>query len=161
MNKIASFTVNHLDLLTGVYVSRKDYIGDVCLTTFDLRFTRLMKSHLWILRGFIQLNILLLHFLRNHAEWAEKTIYFGPMGCRTGFYVIFAGDLKSEDIIGVLREAADYVLNYDDNTPIPGYSPRDCGNYLDNNLKLAKIYMKKFKEEVLDNPVEERLSYPQ
>ena len=141
MNKIASFTVNHLDLLTGVYVSRKDYIGDVCLTTFDLRFTRPNEEP-------------------PHAEWAEKTIYFGPMGCRTGFYVIFAGDLKSEDIIGVLREAADYVLNYDDNTPIPGYSPRDCGNSLDNNLKLAKIYMKKFKEEVLDNPVEERLSYP-
>ena len=74
-------------------------------------------------------------FLRHHEAWEE-------------------------DIIGVLREAADYVLNYDDNTPIPGYSPRDCGNYLDNNLKLAKIYMKKFKEEVLDNPVEERLSYP-
>ena len=115
-----------------------------------------MKSHLWI----HSIEHLVATFLRNHAEWAEKTIYFGPMGCRTGFYVIFAGDLKSEDIIGVLREAADYVLNYDDNTPIPGYSPRDCGNYLDNNLKLAKIYMKKFKEEVLDNPVEERLSYP-
>ena len=161
MNKIASFTVNHLDLLTGVYVSRKDYIGDVCLTTFDLRFTRPNEEPPMDTPGIHSIEHLVATFLRNHAEWAEKTIYFGPMGCRTGFYVIFAGDLKSEDIIGILREAADYVLNYDDNTPIPGYSPRDCGNYLDNNLKLAKIYMKKFKEEVLDNPVEERLSVPQ
>ena len=144
MNKIASFTVNHLDLLTGVYVSRKDYIGDVCLTTFDLRFTRPNEEPPMDTPGIHSIEHLVATFLRNHAEWAEKTIYFGPMGCRTGFYVIFAGDLKSED-----------------NTPIPGYSPRDCGNYLDNNLKLAKIYMKKFKEEVLDNPVEERLSYPQ
>ena len=140
MNKIASFTVNHLDLLTGVYVSRKDYIGDVCLTTFDLRFTRPNEEPPMDTPGIHSIEHLVATFLRNHAEWAEKTIYFGPMGCRTGFYVIF--------------------LNYDDNTPIPGYSPRDCGNYLDNNLKLAKIYMKKFKEEVLDNPVEERLSYP-
>jgi S-ribosylhomocysteine lyase len=81
------------------------------------------------------------------------------MGCRTGFYVIFAGDLKSEDILDVLREGAEYVLSYEGE--IPGYSPRDCGNYLDNNLTLAKIYMKKFKEEVLDNPVPERLNYPQ
>ena len=139
MNKIASFTVNHLDLLTGVYVSRKDYIGDVCLTTFDLRFTRPNEEPPMDTPGIHSIEHLVATFLRNHAEWAEKTIYFGPMGCRTGFYVIFAGDLKSEDIIGVLREAADYVLNYDDNTPIPGYSPRDCGNYLDNNLKLAKI----------------------
>ena len=81
------------------------------------------------------------------------------MGCRTGFYVIFAGDLKSEDILPVLREAADFVLSYEDE--IPGYSPRDCGNYLDNNLNLAKIYMRKFKQEVLDNPAPERLVYPQ
>ena len=127
MNKIASFTVNHLDLLTGVYVSRKDYLGDQVLTTFDLRFTRPNEEP--------------------------------PMGCRTWIYVIFAGDLKSEDILPVLREAADFVLSYEGE--IPGYSPRDCGNYLDNNLNLAKIYMRKFKQEVLDNPAPERLVYPQ
>ena len=98
-------------------------------------------------------------FLRNHPTWSDKTIYFGPMGCRTGFYVIFAGDLKSEDILPVLNEAAKFVLDYEGE--IPGYSPRDCGNYLDNNLALAKIYMKKFKEEVLDNPTAERLNYPE
>lgn len=97
-------------------------------------------------------------FLRNHKVWADKTIYFGPMGCRTGFYVIFAGDLESEDIIDVLRKL---LISYWIMREIPGYSPRDCGNYLDNNLTLAKIYMKKYKEEVLDNPVPERLHYPQ
>ena len=132
MNKIASFTVNHLDLLTGAYVSRKDYQGDVVLTTFDLRFTR------------------------PNVEAPMDTA-----GIHTIEHLVatFAGDLESEDIIDVLREAADFVLDYEGE--IPGYSPRDCGNYLDNNLTLAKIYMKKYKEEVLDNPVPERLHYPQ
>jgi S-ribosylhomocysteine lyase len=98
-------------------------------------------------------------FLRNHPEWASRTIYFGPMGCRTGFYVIFAGDLQPEDILPVLKEMAEYVLNYEGE--IPGYSPRDCGNYLDNNLTLAKFYMKKYKDEVLSDPTKERLVYPQ
>ena len=159
MNKIASFTVNHLDLLTGAYVSRKDYQGDVVLTTFDLRFTRPNVEAPMDTAGIHTIEHLVATFLRNHKVWADKTIYFGPMGCRTGFYVIFAGDLESEAIIDVLREAADFVLDYEGE--IPGYSPRDCGNYLDNNLTLAKIYMKKYKEEVLDNPVPERLHYPQ
>ncbi len=159
MNKIASFTVNHLDLLAGVYVSRKDYQGDVVLTTFDLRFTRPNVEAPMDTAGIHSIEHLMATFLRNNKEWADKTIYFGPMGCRTGFYVIFAGDLKSEDILEVLREGAEYVLSHEGE--IPGYSPRDCGNYLDNNLTLAKLYMKKFKEEVLDNPVPERLNYPQ
>lgn len=159
MNKIASFTVNHLDLLTGIYVSRKDYIGQEVLTTFDLRFTRPNEEAPMDNPGIHSIEHLGATFLRNHPEWKDRTVYFGPMGCRTGFYVIFAGDLNSEDIIGVLREMAEYVLEYEGE--IPGYSPRDCGNYLDNNLKLAQIYMKKFKTEVLDNPVPERLVYPQ
>lgn len=159
MNKIASFTVNHLDLLTGIYVSRKDYLGEEVITTFDLRFTRPNEEPPMDIPGVHSIEHLGATFLRNHPVWKDKTVYFGPMGCRTGFYVLFSGDLKSEDIIGVLREMADYVLSYEGE--IPGYSPRDCGNYLDNNLKLAKIYMKKFKEEVLDHPVPERLVYPQ
>ena len=110
MNKIASFTVNHLDLLTGVYVSRKDYIGDVCLTTFDLRFTRPNEEPPMDTPGIHSIEHLVATFLRNHAEWAEKTIYFGPMGCRTGFYVIFAGDLKSEDITHSLSISAPYCF---------------------------------------------------
>lgn len=159
MEKIASFTVNHLDLLTGIYVSRKDYVGKEVLTTFDLRFTRPNVEAPMDTAGIHSIEHLLATFFRNHAEWGAKTVYFGPMGCRTGFYVIFAGDFTSEDIIAVLREAANYVLNYEGE--IPGYSPRDCGNYLDNNLTLAKLYMKKFQEEVLECPAKERLVYPQ
>lgn len=159
MNKIASFTVNHIDLLTGVYVSRRDKIGDVVITTFDLRFTRPNLEPPMDNPGIHTIEHLVATFLRNHPVWSEKTIYFGPMGCRTGFYVILVGDLESKDIIDLLREAADFVLSYEGE--IPGYSPRDCGNYLDNNLNLAKIYMKKYKEEVLDNPVQERLVYPE
>ena len=159
MNKIASFTVNHLDLLTGVYVSRKDYIGQEVITTFDLRFTRPNEEAPMDNPGIHSIEHLAATFLRNHPDCKDRTVYFGPIGCRTGFYVIFAGDLESRDIIGVLREMADYILSYEGE--IPGYSPRDCGNYLDNNLKLAKIYMKKFKEEVLDNPTPKRLVYPE
>ena len=161
LNKIPSFTVDHIKLEPGIYISRIDEVGGDYVTTFDIRLKKPNAEPVINIAELHTIEHLGATFLRNDEEWKDKVVYFGPMGCRTGFYVIFAGDLKSEDIIGVLREAADYVLNYDDNTPIPGYSPRDCGNYLDNNLKLAKIYMKKFKEEVLDNPVEERLSYPQ
>ena len=158
MNKISSFTVNHLDLIPGIYVSRKDYIGEEVLTTFDLRFTRPNEEAPMDNPGMHTIEHLGATFLRNHTTWSEKTIYFGPMGCRTGFYVIFSGDLKSEDIIDLLKELADYILAYEGD--IPGYSPRDCGNYLDNNLQLAKIYIKKYKEEVLDNPTVNRLNYP-
>lgn len=159
MKKIASFTVDHLRLVPGVYVSRIDQAGGNPITTFDLRMTSPNDESVMNTAEVHTIEHLAATFLRNHAEYADKTIYFGPMGCRTGFYVIFAGDLESEDIIDVLREAADFVLDYEGE--IPGYSPRDCGNYLDNNLTLAKIYMKKYKEEVLDNPVPERLHYPQ
>ena len=156
MKTIPSFQIDHNILKKGIYISRID--DDI--TTYDIRMRKPNREPVMTNAAMHTIEHLFATYVRN-TEFGDNIIYFGPMGCRTGFYVIFAGDLKSEDIIGVLREAADYVLNYDDNTPIPGYSPRDCGNYLDNNLKLAKIYMKKFKEEVLDNPVEERLSYPQ
>ena len=159
MEKIASFTIDHIKLQPGVYVSRKDAVGDSTVTTFDLRMTSPNDEPVMNTAEVHTIEHLGATFLRNDAEYARKTVYFGPMGCRTGFYVIFAGDLESEDIIDVLREAADFVLDYEGE--IPGYSPRDCGNYLDNNLTLAKIYMKKYKEEVLDNPVPERLHYPQ
>lgn len=159
MEKIASFTVNHLDLLTGVYVSRQDRLGPITLTTFDLRFTRPNVEPVMVTAGIHTIEHLGATFLRNHDKWKENVVYFGPMGCRTGFYLILAGDLNPGDIIGLLREMAGYVLNYEGE--IPGYSPRDCGNYLDNNLDMAKYYMKKYKEEVLDNPTKERMNYPE
>lgn len=161
MDKIASFTVNHLDLLTGIYVSRKDKIGQEVITTFDLRFTRPNVEPVMDTAGIHTIEHLAATFLRNDPEWKDRTVYFGPMGCRTGFYVIFAGDLKSEDILDVITRMVDCILAASDKEcDIPGWSPRDCGNYLDNNVMEAKTYAGKFKKEVLDNPVAERLNYP-
>lgn len=162
MNKIASFTVNHIDLLTGIYVSRRDRIGDQVLTTFDLRFTRPNVEPVMDTAGIHTIEHLGATFLRNHRDWKDRTIYFGPMGCRTGFYVIFAGDLESKDIAGVIGEMMDYIIGFSDREcDIPGYSPRDCGNYLDNNVMEAKTYARKFKAEVLDGLCEERMRYPE
>ena len=162
MNKIASFTVNHIDLLAGIYVSRRDRLGDNVLTTFDLRFTRPNVEPVMDTAGIHTIEHLGATFLRNSEEWKDRTIYFGPMGCRTGFYVIFAGDLESNDIVGVIGEMIDFIIDFSDKEcDIPGYSPRDCGNYLDNNVMEAKTYARKFKAEVLDNLCPERLTYPE
>ena len=154
MEKIPSFQKNHDALAVGLHV-QTDKNG---ISTFDLRFKKPNAGDYITPKALHTIEHLMATVLRNSRE-KENIVYFGPMGCRTGFYVIFSGDLQSEDIIDVLREMADYILKYEGE--IPGYSPRDCGNYLDNNLKLAQIYMKKFKEEVLDNPTPERLVYPQ
>ncbi|MGN0370489.1 MAG: S-ribosylhomocysteine lyase [Butyrivibrio sp.] len=158
MNKIASFTVNHLDLLTGIYVSRKDYIGAVTLTTFDLRFTRPNLEPVMGTAGIHTIEHLGATFLRNHEEWKDRVIYFGPMGCRTGFYLILTGDLESGDIVPLINEMIDFIIGYEGE--IPGYSPRDCGNYLDNNLDMAKYYARKYQKEVLQDMKSERLNYP-
>ena len=159
MDKIASFTVNHLDLLTGIYVSRKDHLESDTITTFDLRFTRPNVEPVMDTTAIHALEHLGATFLRNDPEWKDKTIYFGPMGCRTGFYVIFKGDLKSENIVDVLRRMIDFVLNFEGT--IPGASARDCGNYLDLNLSMAKYFAKKYKTEVLENLSAERMNYPE
>ena len=159
MNKIASFTVNHLTLLPGIYVSRKDKVGEEVITTFDIRMTAPNREPVINTAEIHTMEHLGATFLRNHKEWAEKVIYFGPMGCRTGFYMILAGDLESKDVVGLVTEMFTFMAEFEGD--VPGAAARDCGNYLDNNLTLAKIYMKKYKEEVLDNPVPERLHYPQ
>lgn len=159
MEKIASFTVNHLNLLTGIYVSRKDYIGSETVTTFDLRFTRPNVEPVMVTAGIHTIEHLGATFLRNHKEWADKVVYFGPMGCRTGFYLILAGNLKSEDIVGLIGEMIQFIIDFEGE--IPGYSARDCGNYLDNNLDMAKYYALKYKKEVVDNICPERMNYPE
>ena len=159
MEKIASFTIDHIKLQPGIYISRKDQIGQEVVTTFDLRMTSPNEEPVMNTAEVHTIEHLGATYLRNKEEIRDKVIYFGPMGCRTGFYLILAGDLTSSDIIGLLCELADYVLGYEGE--IPGYSPRDCGNYLDNNLDMAKYYMRKYKSEVLDNPTEDRLNYPQ
>ncbi|MGN0375382.1 MAG: S-ribosylhomocysteine lyase [Butyrivibrio sp.] len=158
MDKIPSFTVNHLDLLTGIYVSRKDHIGAETVTTFDLRFTRPNVEPVMVTAAVHSIEHLGATFLRNNTEWGDRIVYFGPMGCRTGFYLIVAGNLKSEDIIGLIKDMIDYIIDFEGE--LPGYSPRDCGNYLDNNIDMAKYYAVKYRKEVLENISTERLNYP-
>ena len=159
MEKIASFTINHLKLLPGVYVSRKDRFNDVVLTTFDLRMTRPNYEPVMNTAEIHAIEHLAATFLRNHKDFADKTVYFGPMGCRTGFYLILSGDYESKDIVGLLTEMYKFIAEFEGD--VPGASARDCGNYLDMNLPMAKYLAKKYLDEVLLNITEERLVYPQ
>ncbi len=158
MEKIASFTINHLTLLPGVYVSRKDNVGDSVITTFDLRMTRPNYEPVMNTAEVHTIEHLGATFLRNHEEFGSKTIYFGPMGCRTGFYLVLAGDYKSRDILPLLNDMFDFISGFEGE--VPGASARDCGNYLDMNLPMARYLASKYKKEVLDQITEERLVYP-
>lgn len=159
MNKIPSFTVNHIKLLRGIYVSRKDVLNNEILTTFDLRMKVPNKEPVMNTAEVHTIEHLAATFLRNHTIWADKTIYFGPMGCRTGFYVIFKGDLSSNDIIDIITEMFKFIADYEGE--VPGASPRDCGNYLDMNLNMAKYEANKYYTEVLQNLKSENLVYPE
>ena len=158
MEKIASFTINHLTLLPGVYVSRKDNVGDSVITTFDLRMTRPNYEPVMNTAEVHTIEHLGATFLRNHEEFGSKTIYFGPMGCRTGFYLVLAGDYESRDILPLLNDMFDFISGF--KGEVPGASARDCGNYLDMNLPMARYLASKYKKEVLDQITEERLVYP-
>ncbi len=158
MKKIASFTVNHLTLLPGIYVSRKDTVGSEVLTTFDLRMTRPNFEPVMNTAEIHAIEHLGATFLRNHPDYAEKIIYFGPMGCRTGFYLILAGDYESADIVPLIQELFLFIAEYEGE--IPGAAARDCGNYLDLNLPMAKYLAKKYYNEVLKDIPPERLIYP-
>ena len=159
MEKITSFTIDHNKLVPGLYVSRKDHVEGAVITTFDIRMTNPNEEPVMNTAEMHTIEHLAATFLRNHSVYGKKTIYFGPMGCRTGFYLLLAGDYQSSDIVDLMRELFVFIADYYDE--VPGASAKDCGNYLDNNLNLAKIYMRKFKQEVLDNPAPERLVYPQ
>lgn len=157
MKKIASFTIDHTKLLPGVYVSRKDNINENIVTTFDIRMTRPNYEPVMNTAEIHTIEHLAATFLRNHEVYGEKIIYFGPMGCRTGFYLILAGDYESKDIIELLKELYLFMSTFDDE--IPGASAKDCGNYLDMNLPMARYLSKKYLEEVLVDIDEERLIY--
>lgn len=159
MEKIASFTVNHLTLLPGVYVSRKDHIGAETVTTFDIRMTRPNFEPVMNTAEVHTIEHLGATFLRNHRDYADKTVYFGPMGCRTGFYLILAGDYASGDIVGLLKEMFAFIRDYKDE--VPGAAARDCGNYLDMNLPMANYLARRYYDEVLSGITEERLNYPE
>ncbi len=159
MEKIASFTVDHLRLLPGVYVSRKDPVGRETVTTFDLRMTRPNAEPVMNTAEVHTIEHLGATFLRNHPNWKDKTIYFGPMGCRTGFYLLLAGDYESRDILPLATELFQFIRDFEG--PVPGASPMDCGNYLDMNLPMAKYLAGRYLDEVLSDIREDRLVYPQ
>ena len=157
MEKIASFTIDHLKLLPGIYVSRKDNVGESVVTTFDIRVTRPNFEPVMNTAEIHTIEHLAATFLRNHKEYGSKTVYFGPMGCRTGFYLLLAGDYKSEDIVELIKEMFVFIRDYHDE--VPGASAKDCGNYLDMNLPMANFIANKFINDVLENIDETRLVY--
>lgn len=159
MDKIASFTIDHIRLQPGVYVSRKDKIGAETVTTFDLRMTSPNEEPVMNTAEMHTIEHLAATFLRNHAVYGEKTVYFGPMGCRTGFYLLLAGDYESKDIIPLMTEMYEFIRDY--KGEVPGASPRDCGNYLDMNLPMANYLASKYLEQVLYQIDESRLVYPE
>ena len=159
MEKIASFTINHIKLQPGVYVSRKDKIGAETVTTFDLRMTSPNEEPVMNTADIHAIEHLGATFLRNHTQWKERTVYFGPMGCRTGFYLLLAGDLTSQEIVPLVTELFEFIRDY--RGQVPGASPRDCGNYLDINLPMANYLANRYLETVLYGIGPDRLIYPE
>ena len=159
MQKITSFTIDHLKLQPGVYVSRKDPVGDSLITTFYIRMTSPNEEPVMNTAEVHAIEHLGATFLRNHNKFGSKIIYFGPMGCRTGFYLLLAGDYESKDIVPLLTEMFTFIRDYKDE--IPGASAKDCGNYLDMNLPMANYLANRFLTEVLTDIKPDRLVYPE
>lgn len=149
MEKIASFTVDHLDLKPGVYVSRidRDSVTGAAVTTFDLRLTAPNREPVMNTAEIHTIEHLGATFLRNHAEWSSRVVYFGPMGCRTGFYLVVFGEVSSRDILPLVTELFEFVRGFDGD--IPGARPEECGNYLDQNLPMARWLARRYLEETL------------
>lgn len=158
MEKITSFTIDHIRLVPGLYVSRKDMVGTNPVTTFDIRMTKPNEEPVMNTAEMHTIEHLAATFLRNHSEYGEKTLYFGPMGCRTGFYLLLSGDYESKDIVPLMKEMFSFVAEFDGE--VPGAAPKDCGNYLDMNLPMARYLAKKYLHDVLDNITESQLIYP-
>jgi S-ribosylhomocysteine lyase len=157
MEKIASFQIDHLRLKPGVYVSRKDRFGGTVLTTFDLRFKKPNKEPVIDMPALHTIEHLGATFLRSHKEWGGRIVYFGPMGCRTGFYVIIEGDRGPEDILPLLGEMLSWIEAFEGQ--IPGASPAECGNYSEQNLNMARWECRRYAE-IVRNPGKENLNYP-
>ena len=158
MKQIASFTIDHMKLLRGVYVSRKDKINDEVLTTFDIRMTRPNFEPVMDIAPMHAIEHLGATYLRNHPEYGNKVVYFGPMGCRTGFYLILAGDYESKDVVELLTGLYEFIRDFEGE--VPGASAVCCGNYLDMNLNIAKYLANDYLNTVLYGITEERLIYP-
>lgn len=158
MEKITSFTIDHIKLVPGLYVSRKDSVSDYPVTTFDIRMTNPNEEPVMNTAEVHTLEHLGATFLRNHADYKEKVLYFGPMGCRTGFYLLLSGDYESADIVPLMREMFSFIASFEGE--VPGASAKDCGNYLDMNLPMAKYLAKKYLSEVLIDIQDTQMYYP-
>ena len=158
MEKIASFTIDHDNLLRGIYVSRKDRIGDDTVTTFDIRMKEPNREPALHQGAIHTIEHLAATYLRNDPEWKDRIVYWGPMGCLTGNYLLMSGDLESRDIVDLMRRTFRFVADFDGD--IPGAAPNDCGNYLLHDLPMAKWESKKYLEEVLECIKDENLTYP-
>ena len=158
MEKITSFTIDHIRLLPGLYVSRKDRVGTEAVTTFDLRLTKPNEEPVMNTAEVHTIEHLAATYLRNEPQWKDRVLYFGPMGCRTGFYLLLSGDLSSRDVLPLVTECFRFIRDY--RGEVPGASPKDCGNYLDMNLSMANYWGKKYTS-LLENITPDRLTYPE
>ncbi len=158
MEKITSFTIDHIKLQPGLYVSRKDRVGSETVTTFDLRVTRPNEEPVMNTAEVHAIEHLAATYLRNEPDWKDRVLYFGPMGCRTGFYLLLAGDYTSREVLPLVRDCFCFIRDFEGD--IPGASAKDCGNYLDMNLPMAKYWGKKYAA-LLENINESQLVYPE
>ena len=158
MEKIASFTIDHIQLQPGIYVSRKDPIGTEVITTFDLRMTSPNEEPVMNTAELHTIEHLGATFLRNHKEFCDRTIYFGPMGCRTGFYLLLAGDHDSRSIVPLITEMFEFIRDFKGD--VPGASAKDCGNYLDMNLGMANYLAARYLKNTLYVIDDAHLNYP-
>ncbi len=158
MKKIPSFTIDHNKLLRGIYVSRKDEIGGETVTTFDIRMKEPNREPALHIGALHTIEHLAATYLRNNAQWKDRVVYWGPMGCLTGNYLLLKGDLESTDIIDLMKKTFLFVANFDGD--IPGAAPKDCGNYLLHDLPMARWEAKKFLDEVLEHITPDNLNYP-
>lgn len=158
MNKIPSFTINHEKLLRGIYVSRKDLVGGEVVTTFDIRM-KLPNREPALHNGAIHtIEHLAATFLRNDPEWKDRIVYWGPMGCLTGNYLLLRGDYESRDIVDLMKRTFLYIANFEGD--VPGAAAKDCGNYLLHDLPMARYEARKFFDEVLCSLTDANLFYP-
>lgn len=158
MKKIPSFTIDHIHLLRGIYVSRKDTVGGDTVTTFDIRMKEPNREPALGQGALHTIEHLAATFLRNHPVWADRILYWGPMGCLTGNYLLVKGDLASADIVELMKETFAFIASYEGD--VPGATPRDCGNYLLQDLPMARWESSKFLHEVLERITEANLHYP-
>ena len=159
MDKIPSFTIDHERLLRGIYVSRKDRVGDETVTTFDIRMKEPNREPVLHQGAIHTLEHLAATYLRNDEEWKDRIIYWGPMGCLTGNYLLMRGDWQPEDILELMKRTFRFVAEFKGN--IPGAAPRDCGNYLLHDLPMARLEAKRYLEEVLMCAIPANLHYPE